>query len=84
MADGNKSEVARILCNIGLEYEAARNGLQGLAQGTLRHSFITTRMENMTRLQQELEKIVGTGAAVLVANYMDTIPEQSQKMQATE
>jgi hypothetical protein len=71
----HKSEVARILARIAQEYEAGRNGLQGLAQGTARHSFITARMENMARLQNELEKLVGEQAIGLVATRLDQLSD---------
>lgn len=69
----NKSEVARILTQIVQEYEAGQNGLYGIAQGTARHSFITARMENMARLQNELEKLVGEQAIGLVAQRLDLV-----------
>lgn len=69
----NKSEVARILAQIVQEYEAGHNGLYGLAQGTTRHSFITARMENMAKLQNELEKLVGDQAMGLVAQRLDLV-----------
>jgi len=69
----SKSEVARILAQIAQEYEAGHNGLCGLAQGTARHSFITARMENMARLQHELEKLVGDQAMGLVAQRLDLV-----------
>lgn len=68
---GNKSEVARILAQIAQEYESAHNGLYGMAQGSTKHSFITARMENMTRLQDELEKLVGDQAIGLMAQRLD-------------
>lgn len=72
----NKSEVARILAQIAQEYEAGHNGLHGLAQGTARHSFITARMENMAKLQQELEKLVGDQAIEMVVMKLDQVQNQ--------
>jgi len=69
----NKSEIARILAQIAQEYEAGHNGLYGLTQGTARHNFITARMENMARLQHELEKLVGDQAIGLVAQRLDLV-----------
>jgi hypothetical protein len=37
----NKSEVARIMRQIELEYEAAQRGLYGFAAGAAKHEFIT-------------------------------------------
>ena len=71
----NKSEVARILAQIAQEYEAAHNGLHGLSQGTARHSFITARMENMGKLQVELEKLVGDEAIGMIAARLDQLGE---------
>jgi hypothetical protein len=68
------SEVARILEQIRLEYEAGMNGLSGLTQGGSRHSFITARMENMGKLQEELEKLIGDDATVLVVNALEGMP----------
>lgn len=69
----SKSEIARILAQIAQEYEAAQNGLNGLAQGTTRHSFITTKMENMGKLQEELEKIVGDEAIGMITMKLDQV-----------
>jgi len=68
------SEVQRILAQIGQEYEAAMNGLSGLAQGTSRHHFITTRMENMGRLQEELEKLIGDQAIEMITLKLEAAP----------
>ncbi len=57
--EGQGSEVARLRKQIKAEYESASQGLQGLAQGTSKHEFITRRMENMGKIQEELEKLVG-------------------------
>ena len=74
----NKSEVARILAQIAQEYEAGHNGLYGIAQGNARHSFITARMENMAKLQHELEKLVGDQAIGLVAQKLDLLDNANQ------
>ncbi len=54
-----QSEVARIRQQIADEYVAATYGLTGLALGTPRHEFITARMENMRRCQEQLNALVG-------------------------
>lgn len=77
----NKSEVARILSQIAQEYEAGSNGLHGLAQGTARHSFITARMENMAKLQNELEKLVGDQAIRMIATRLDQVQDQAPSVQ---
>lgn len=78
----NQSEVARILTQIAQEYEAGKSGLQGLAQGTARHSFITARMENMHALQIALEKLVGGQAMGLVATRLDQLDEANTPLVA--
>jgi hypothetical protein len=67
----HRSEVARLLDQIKAEYEAAVTGLSGLAQGVSRHSFITTRMENMGKLQEELIALVGEEGLALVVNTLE-------------
>ena len=42
-----QSEVARLREQIRLEYEAATQGIEGLALGTAQHQFITARLENL-------------------------------------
>ena len=54
----NKSEVARLMQQITEEYEAAQRGLSGMAI-TAPHDFITARLENMGKLQEELQQAVG-------------------------
>jgi hypothetical protein len=54
-----QSEVARLLTEIQEEYNSARLGLSGLAQGTSQHLFITRRMENIGKLHQNLGALVG-------------------------
>jgi hypothetical protein len=69
----NKSEVARILAQIRDEYEAAQQGLSGLSQGTPQHVFITTRMENMQKLHEQLQWLAGENIAIqLIADVLDT------------
>lgn len=52
------SEVARLMQRIEAEYQAAVNGLSGLAV-TARHDFITARMENIQRCGEQLIPLVG-------------------------
>jgi hypothetical protein len=66
-----RSEVARLLTQIREEYEAAVQGISGLAYGTSRHSFITTRMENMSKLQTQLDELVGDESIALVVNCLE-------------
>jgi hypothetical protein len=71
---GNKSEVARILEQISLEYEAAYRGMYGYAAGAAKHQFITARMENMGNLHSKLQEIVGDSAIEMVAETLNKLP----------
>jgi len=66
-----QSEIARLLSNINAEYEAARMGLFGFASGTLRHTFINAKMENMSKLHEELHDLVGDKAMVMIAEVLE-------------
>jgi flagellar biosynthesis chaperone FliJ len=74
-ANRQRSEVARILEQISQEYEAAKNGLTGLASGTARHEFISKRMENMQQLHSQLREIVGDEATAMVAEQLQSLPD---------
>ena len=69
----NQSEVARLLEQIRLSYEAAKLGMQGVAI-TAPHEFITKRMENMQQAHAVLEGIVGSDEAVkLVVETLENL-----------
>ena len=55
----NTSEVARLMRQIELEYEAAQRLMYGFAAGAGKHEFITARMENMGRCHEQLVTLVG-------------------------
>jgi len=57
------SEVARLLQQISLEHQAAKNGLTGFASGTARHDFITAKEAHVATLYDELTTIVGKDEA---------------------
>ena len=59
MEENNKSEVARLMRQIELEYEAAQRGMLGFAAGAGKHEFITARVENMGRCHEKLITLVG-------------------------
>jgi hypothetical protein len=61
----NKSEVARIMRQIELEYEAAQHGMNGFAAGAGKHEFITARMENIGHCHEKLKTLVGEEKAVV-------------------
>jgi hypothetical protein len=54
-----QSEIARLKQQIEEEYEAAQQGLNGLAEGSARHRFITQRLVNMGLYCQQLEALAG-------------------------
>ena len=56
---GGKSEVARLMQQIELEYEAAQRGLYGFAAGAAKHEFINARVENIGRYHEQLKTLVG-------------------------
>jgi hypothetical protein len=61
-----ESEVARLMNQIAAEYQAAQAVMSGLAMGTAQHAFITARLENMRKCQEELNTIVGEQEAIKV------------------
>jgi hypothetical protein len=65
MTEENKSEVARLMRQIELEYEAAQRGMYGFAEGAGKHQFITARMENIGRYHEKLKTLVGEEQAVV-------------------
>jgi hypothetical protein len=75
MMSENQSEVARLLAQIGMEYEAAQRGLTGLASGTSNHQFITARMERISDLHTSLQAVVGESATALLVAHLQTLPD---------
>ena len=71
----NQSEIARLLKQIETEYIAAAQGLSGFA-ATATHEAITARMENLGRLHEDLQAIVGEEAIRLIAEHLETIPAE--------
>ncbi len=67
------SEVARLLTQISSEYEAAQRGFSAFAYGTSKHEFITARMEQMGRLHNQLQSIVGESAIALIADTLSRV-----------
>ena len=60
----SESEVAKLLTEIELSYQAARYGLSGLAEGVSKHEFITKKMENIEAGRVALTAIVGSDKAM--------------------
>ncbi len=72
-AHDQRSEVARLLSQISVEYEAAQRGLMGLSYGMSQHDFITARMENMWQIHSQLELLVGGDAAIaMIADQLNS------------
>lgn len=69
-AQEQRSEVARLLSQIGAEYEAAQRGLSGISYGMSQHEFITARMENMGQLHNQLQSLVGDVAIAMIADKL--------------
>jgi hypothetical protein len=71
------SEIARMRQHIATEYLSAQLGLFGLAEGTTRHSFITTKMERMGESLETLAEMMGKEQAIqIVAETLQEVPEQ--------
>jgi hypothetical protein len=76
--DGN-SEVARLLRQIDLEFEAAKQAATGLAVGVASHRFIVTRMTRVGVYQAQLSTQVGAEEALrLVGEHYVGIMEQAE------
>jgi hypothetical protein len=58
------SEVAQLLKEIELSYQAAQNGMNGFAEGTARHEFITKKMERMEQNRVSLANLLGAERAM--------------------
>jgi hypothetical protein len=72
-----QSDVARILKQIEQEYQASKQGLEGLASGTARHDFITTKTENIGKHHERLAQLVGPEQAIaMIATTIWTPTDQ--------
>jgi hypothetical protein len=67
----HSSEVSCLLAQISSEYEAAQQGLSGLAQGSSLHQFITRRTERIGELHSQLHSLLGADATALIAVQLD-------------
>ncbi len=74
----NKSEVARLMAAIDAEHEAARAGLQGLAQGKAKHEVITRHMENMGRYLDTLSQIASPDQFTEILHKLGKQQQQQQ------
>jgi hypothetical protein len=64
--DENKSELARLMQQITMEYQAAERGLNGLASGSATHACIAAKMERMSNYQKALSEFVGPHEAIIL------------------
>ena len=72
-----QSKVAQVRQQIQAEYEAATQGLSGLASGTARHDFIHARTENIGKCHEQLAQLVGPEQAIsIIANTIWTAADQ--------
>jgi hypothetical protein len=72
-----QSDIARMRQHIASEYLSAQLGLSGLAEGTSRHKFITTKMERMGESFDALAQTMGKEQAIqIIAQTLQEIPEQ--------
>jgi len=76
-----QSEIANIRQHIASEYLSAQLGLSGLAEGTSRHRFITTKMERMGQSFESLSELVGSKdqAIQVLADTLQEVPEQATR-----
>ncbi len=70
----NQSEIGVLLQQIEQEYQAAQAAIHGYAV-TSSHEFITVRLENMSRIHDHLQQIVGNDAIKLIAERLEALPE---------
>ncbi len=61
-----QSEVTRLLTRIEQEYASARSGLSDLASGTVRHAFISGKMERIETCHRALCGLLGEQEATRV------------------
>lgn len=74
------SEVTQLRENIANEYMAAKWGLSGLAYGTPKHAFITTRMEHMGQHCETLHMLVGRQEMTeILAATLESLPEKPER-----
>ncbi len=76
-----RSEVARMKQQVAAEYLSARLGLSGLAYGTSRHRFITSRMERMGETLETLSQVVGSKeeAMHIIAETLQEVPDKATR-----
>lgn len=72
----SKSEVARLMRQITLEYEVAQCGLFGLAEGIAQHEFINQKMSRIAECHDRLCQIEGkVEGTIATAQAMSLVPD---------
>jgi hypothetical protein len=80
MQEGQEgSEVARVLQRIQQEYEAAEQGLSGLACGAAKHQFINAKMERLHEAHEQLEALLGQEEATALIARTIWKPDEIRK-----
>ena len=75
----NQSEVAQLRERITREHQAAEWAVTGLAEGNLKHQFITRRMEQMGVHQERLASLIGEEASMaMVCSILDAEPSHER------
>ena len=69
-AQKQRSEVAHLLLQIRVEYEAAQRGLEGFTYGLSQHEFISARMKNMGQIHAQLQTLVGDAAMDMIVDQL--------------
>jgi hypothetical protein len=64
---------------IEAEYQAGKQALSGLAEGSSRHDFIERRLTRMGELHSSLQALVGDEAIALLAHTLDALPESTEQ-----
>ena len=70
----NQSEIGTLLQQIEQEYQGAQTALNAYAV-TAPHAFITARLEQIGRMHECLQQIVGEDAIRLIAERLEALPE---------
>jgi hypothetical protein len=74
----SQSEINQIRAQIQAEYEAAKQGLSGLASGTARHDFISAKTANIEKCHEQLVKLLGPEQAIaIIANTIWSPTDQN-------
>jgi len=72
-----KGEINQIRAQIQAEYEAAKQGLSGLASGAARHDFISAKTANIGKYHEQLVELLGPEQAIsIIANTIWTPTDQ--------